>query len=98
MRRWSTPSTTSTWRVSPEWWADMRAVVILGFGAEPELVDLPVPEPGPDDVLVRVHAAGMNPFDWKISDGALKGVVEHKFPLVMGSDGAGVVEAVGAHV
>lgn len=76
----------------------MRAVVIPGFGAEPELVDLPVPEPGPDEVLVRVHAAGMNPFDWKVGDGALKGVVEHRFPLVMGSDAAGVVEAVGAEV
>jgi NADPH:quinone reductase-like Zn-dependent oxidoreductase len=76
----------------------MRAVVIPGFDSEPELVDLPVPEPGPDEILVRVHAAGMNPFDWKVADGALKGVVEHKFPLVMGSDGAGVVEAVGAEV
>jgi NADPH:quinone reductase-like Zn-dependent oxidoreductase len=76
----------------------MRAVVIKDFGVEPELADLPVPEPGPDEVLVRVHAAGMNPFDWKVIDGALKGVVEHPFPLVMGSDGAGVVEAVGAGV
>jgi NADPH:quinone reductase-like Zn-dependent oxidoreductase len=76
----------------------VRAVVIPGFGVDPEVVDLPVPEPGPGDVLVRVHAAGMNPFDWKVIDGALKGVVEHKFPVVMGSDGAGVVEAVGAEV
>ena len=76
----------------------MRAVVIPGFGQEPELVDLPVPEPGPADVLVRVHAAGMNPFDWKVADGALEGVVDHAFPVVMGSDGAGVVEAVGAEV
>jgi NADPH:quinone reductase-like Zn-dependent oxidoreductase len=45
-----------------------------------------------------VHAAGMNPFDWKVAEGALKGVVEHKFPVVVGSDGAGVVEAVGAEV
>ena len=76
----------------------MRAVVIPGFGSEPEVVDLPVPEPGPGEILVRIHAAGMNPFDWKVADGALKGVVEHKFPLVMGSDGAGVVEAVGGGV
>jgi NADPH:quinone reductase-like Zn-dependent oxidoreductase len=76
----------------------MRAVVIKDFGVEPELADLPIPEPGPDEILVRVHAAGMNPFDWKVIDGALEGVVEHAFPLVMGSDGAGVVEAVGAGV
>jgi NADPH:quinone reductase-like Zn-dependent oxidoreductase len=72
--------------------------VIKGFGTEPEVVDLPVPEPGPGEVLVRVRAAGMNPFDWKIAEGALKGVVEHRFPVVMGSDGAGVVELVGADV
>jgi NADPH:quinone reductase-like Zn-dependent oxidoreductase len=76
----------------------MRAVVIPGFGEEPELVELPVPEPGPGEVLVRVHAAGMNPFDWKVAEGALRGVVEHRFPVVMGSDGAGVVEAIGADV
>jgi NADPH:quinone reductase-like Zn-dependent oxidoreductase len=76
----------------------VRAVVITGFGAPPELADLPVPSPGADEVLVRIHAAGMNPFDWKVIDGALKGVVEHPFPLVMGSDGAGEVEAVGAEV
>jgi NADPH:quinone reductase-like Zn-dependent oxidoreductase len=76
----------------------MRAVVIPAFGSEPELAELPTPEPGPGEVLVRLHAAGMNPFDWKVGDGALRGVVEHRFPLVMGSDGAGVVTAVGAGV
>ena len=76
----------------------MRAVVIRDFGVEPELAEVPAPEPGADEVLVRLHAAGMNPFDWKVIDGALKGVVEHPFPIVMGSDGAGVVEAVGSDV
>ncbi|HEX2895266.1 MAG TPA: NADP-dependent oxidoreductase [Marmoricola sp.] len=76
----------------------MRAVVITGFGAEPELAELPVPVPAAGEILVRMHAAGMNPFDWKVSEGALRGVVEHRFPVVMGSDGAGVVEAVGADV
>jgi NADPH:quinone reductase-like Zn-dependent oxidoreductase len=73
----------------------VRAVVIPGFGLDPELADLPDPEPGPGEVLVRVHAAGMNPFDWKVAEGALRGVVEHPFPLVMGSDGAGIVERLG---
>jgi NADPH:quinone reductase-like Zn-dependent oxidoreductase len=45
-----------------------------------------------------MHAAGMNPFDWKVAEGALRGVVDHPFPIVMGSDGAGVVEAVGSGV
>ena len=76
----------------------MRAVVIKGFGAEPELVEAEVPEPGPGELLVRIHAAGLNPFDWKVADGALDGVVEHSFPFVMGSDGAGVVTKVGSGV
>ena len=76
----------------------MRAVVIKGFGAEPELVETEVPEPGAGELLVRIHAAGLNPFDWKVADGALDGVVEHAFPFVMGSDGAGVVARIGRGV
>jgi NADPH:quinone reductase-like Zn-dependent oxidoreductase len=76
----------------------VRAVVIPGFDAEPELAEVPDPEPGPGEVLVRIRAAGVNPFDWKVAEGALRGVVDHPFPLVMGSDGAGVVERVGADV
>ncbi|KUN74972.1 NADP-dependent oxidoreductase [Streptomyces griseoruber] len=76
----------------------MKAVVVTDFGAEPQLVDLPTPEPGPGEILVRVHAAGVNPFDWKVTDGALKDSVAHTFPLVMGSDAAGVVEKTGPGV
>jgi len=76
----------------------VRAVVLRAFGAEPEVAELPEPEPGPGELLVGIRAAGMNPFDWKVGEGALKGVVDHAFPLVMGSDGAGVVERVGADV
>ncbi|MDF3143373.1 MULTISPECIES: NADP-dependent oxidoreductase [unclassified Streptomyces] len=76
----------------------MKAVIITDFGAEPLVTDLPMPEPGPGELLVRLHAASLNPFDWKVADGALKGVVEHDFPLVMGSDGAGVVERIGPGV
>ncbi|MET9908607.1 NADP-dependent oxidoreductase [Streptomyces sp. NPDC006476] len=76
----------------------MRAVTIDGFGAEPRLTDLPVPQPGPGELLVHLHAAALNPFDWKVADGALRDAVEHHFPLVMGSDGAGVVERIGEGV
>ena len=72
--------------------------MITGFGQEPQVVDLPDPVPGPGEIRVRIEAAGMNPFDWKVIDGALQGVVDHPFPIVMGSDGAGVVEALGAGV
>ncbi|MFI8185742.1 NADP-dependent oxidoreductase [Actinacidiphila glaucinigra] len=76
----------------------MKAVVVTGFAAHPELVDLPTPEPGPGEFLVRIKAAGMNPFDWKVADGALRDAIPHAFPLVMGSDGAGVVEKTGPGV
>jgi len=59
----------------------MKAVVVTDFGAEPEFVDLPTPEPGPGEILVRIHAAGVNPFDWKVTDGALKDTVAHEFPV-----------------
>jgi len=61
-------------------------------------MDLPEPVPGPSELLVRVEFAGMNPFDWKIADGLLEGQRPHVFPLVLGVDAAGVVEAVGTRV
>jgi NADPH:quinone reductase-like Zn-dependent oxidoreductase len=73
----------------------MRAVTVAGFGATPEVTDRPVPAPGPGEVLVRLTAAGLNPFDWKVIDGALKDVA---FPLIIGTDGAGTVERTGAEV
>ncbi|WP_030436318.1 NADP-dependent oxidoreductase [Actinoplanes subtropicus] len=76
----------------------MKAVVVTDFATEPTLADLPVPEPGPGQLLVRLHAAAVNPFDWKVADGALKDAVPHAFPLILGSDGAGVVERTGPGV
>ncbi len=76
----------------------MKAVTVSGYAAPPRVTDLPVPEPGPEEILVRIHAAGINPFDWKAADGALKDHVPYRFPLTMGSDGSGVIEAVGAAV
>ncbi|MCF4119684.1 NADP-dependent oxidoreductase [Antribacter sp. KLBMP9083] len=76
----------------------MKAVVVTDFGTHPLLTDLPMPKPGPGELLVRIHAAGVNPFDWKVADGALRDAVPHAFPLVMGSDGAGVVVETGPGV
>ena len=44
-----------------------------------------------DDVLVQIHAAGINPVDLKIRDGDLKPLLPYKFPLIMGNDLAGIV-------
>src|SRR5215203_4179769 len=76
----------------------MRAIAKEDFGEPMGLMDLPTPEIGTGDVLIRVLAAGVNPFDWKVADGALKDEKEHRFPLVPGFDAAGVVERVGANV
>jgi NADPH:quinone reductase-like Zn-dependent oxidoreductase len=76
----------------------MRAIAENEFGGPITLMNLPIPEIGADEVLIRVRAAGVNPFDWKVADGVLKGEKEHRFPLILGFDAAGVVERVGADV
>ncbi|PBC83550.1 NADPH:quinone reductase [Streptomyces sp. 2224.1] len=73
----------------------MRAVAVSAFGEKPQLMDLPQPEPGPGEVLVRLSAAGLNPVDWKLADGMFGDAVPAAFPLVLGSDGAGEVLAIG---
>jgi len=76
----------------------MRAIAEERFGGPIALMNLPTPRIGMDEVLIRVRAAGVNPFDWKVADGALEGEREHRFPLILGFDAAGVVERVGAGV
>jgi len=78
----------------------MRAIAIERFGGREQLKVMDVPEPllGPDSVLVAVRAAGVNPVDAKIRQGALAGAIPHLFPLVPGWDAAGTVAAVGPAV
>ena len=78
----------------------MKAVSIYGYGGPSVLhyEDAPKPHPGTGEVLVRVHAAGVNPIDWKIREGELKGLLAHTFPLILGWDVSGTVEALGAGV
>jgi NADPH:quinone reductase len=73
----------------------MRAVTVSDYGREPTLTDMPKPQPGPGQVLIKVLAAGMNPMDRQIAAGALKAIMPATFPLVLGADVAGVVDAVG---
>lgn len=82
----------------------MRAVRLHEHGG-PEVLrydTVPIPEPGPGEVLVRVHAAGVNPPDWYLRDGLTKmpGETEStvSLPVIPGTDVSGVVEAVGADV
>jgi NADPH:quinone reductase-like Zn-dependent oxidoreductase len=75
----------------------MKAVRIHQYGGPEVLLfeDAPRPVPGFAEVLIRVHAAGVNPIDWKIRAGYLKDVRPYTFPLILGWDLSGVVEAIG---
>jgi hypothetical protein len=78
----------------------MKAIRIHNYGGPEALQyeDAPRPEPQAGEVLVRVHAAGVNPIDWKIREGYMKDFWPHKFPLILGWDTSGTVEEVGPGV
>jgi NADPH:quinone reductase len=74
----------------------MRAVAMTGFDTAPTLTDLDVPEPAEGEVRVRIRAASVNGFDLAVAAGYTKDYMEHRFPLVLGKDFAGEVDAIGA--
>jgi NADPH:quinone reductase-like Zn-dependent oxidoreductase len=78
----------------------MKAVRLHGYGDIDQLhyEDVPVPEPGPNEVLVKVAATSVNPVDWKIRSGAMKQMMRIDFPFTLGRDVAGTVVKVGANV
>lgn len=76
----------------------MKALAIRRYKAPMEMMELPRPEPGPGELLVRVRAASVNPLDYKIRDGAVKVLLPFSFPLILGTDLAGDVEAIGPGV
>src|SRR5918996_559841 len=73
----------------------MRAIGLESFEEGPKLLDLPVPEVGPGEVLVKVSFASINGYDVSVAAGRVKDYMEHRFPVVLGKDFAGTVEAVG---
>jgi NADPH:quinone reductase-like Zn-dependent oxidoreductase len=80
--------------------ASMKAVRFHEYGASDVLKyeDAPKPEAGAGEVLVRVHATSVNPIDWKIRAGHLRGFREYPLPFIVGWDVSGVVESVGPDV
>ncbi|MFJ9900863.1 NADP-dependent oxidoreductase [Streptomyces sp. NPDC091280] len=76
----------------------MRAFNVPAVGAQPTVSALPVPQVTEGTVLVRVKAAGLNALDNTLVAGMMAEMMPHQYPLVVGRDAAGVVEAVGAGV
>jgi hypothetical protein len=77
----------------------MKAIALTAPDAPPALSELPEPTPGPNEVLVRVHASSINPADNGIASGMLKQMgIEYEYPVTLGRDYVGVVEQVGSQV
>ena len=78
----------------------MKAALIDGYGKGDavRIAEIPVPDVGATDLLVRVHAASVNPVDIKTRDGKLRTLLKYRFPLVLGNDLSGVVVGVGPGV
>src|SRR5207248_7007902 len=76
----------------------MKAIATTDFGAPVTLVEIPAPEPAEGEILVRVASSSINGFDLSVASGRLKGMMEHRFPVVLGKDFAGTVESTGAGV
>lgn len=80
--------------------AKMRAVRIHSFGG-PEVLgieEIDIPQPGAEQVLIRVHAASCNPVDYKIRSGQYPPVKQDQLPKVLGRDIAGTIERCGSAV
>ncbi len=78
----------------------MKAIAIRGYGSADVLQyeDLPTPKIKSDQLLVKVHAASVNPVDWKIRQGMLQLITGYSFPKILGFDLSGEVVEVGSAV
>ncbi|QYG07688.1 alcohol dehydrogenase catalytic domain-containing protein [Janthinobacterium sp. PAMC25594] len=78
----------------------MQALQLKRYGSLDHVAfaELPRPPPGPGELLVRVHAVGLNPIDYLIPRGDFKPILKLRLPATLGSDFAGVVVEVGSGV
>src|SRR6266568_249603 len=78
----------------------IQAILVHNYGGPEQLKleQVPRPEPQAGEVLVRVHAAGVNQADWKVRAGLMKDLFPKQFPYIPGFDLAGVVEELGPGV
>lgn len=79
----------------------MKAAQLFKYGGKDSVKvadGVPIPEPVQDEVLIEVHAAAVNPFDWKVREGHMQSIGELKLPATLGGDFAGRVTSVGDDV
>lgn len=77
----------------------MNAMIIDKYGKVPmRMTEMPTPEINEYEVLAEIHAASINPIDFKIRDGKVKMLLKYKMPLTLGNDFSGVIVKVGAKV
>ncbi|OME08386.1 NADPH:quinone reductase [Paenibacillus odorifer] len=77
----------------------MKAMIIKKYGNSPlQLADIPTPAVGDYDVLAEIHAASINPIDFKVRDGKVRTLLKYNMPLVLGNDFSGIVNQVGKNV
>jgi len=72
----------------------VRAITVTEYGATPAMAEMPTPEPGQGQVLLKIRAAGMNPMDRMLASGDWR-PMPATFPMVLGADAAGLVEKLG---
>lgn len=76
----------------------MKAIRIHNFDEAPAIEDVPVPDLAPDQVLVRVHAAALNPLDALVVSGVARQFFDIKLPITLATDFAGTIERIGSAV
>lgn len=77
----------------------MKAMIIDRYGKVPmRMAEVPTPEIKEYEVLAEIHAASINPIDFKIRDGKVKMLLKYEMPLILGNDFAGVITKVGSKV
>ncbi|MGG3672304.1 NADP-dependent oxidoreductase [Bacillus nitratireducens] len=77
----------------------MKAMIIDKYGKVPmRMAEVPTPEINEYEVLAEIHAASINPIDFKIRDGKVKMLLKYEMPLILGNDFSGVIIKVGSKV
>ncbi|QQP77946.1 NADP-dependent oxidoreductase [Bacillus sp. TK-2] len=77
----------------------MKAMIIDRYGKVPmRMAEVPTPEINGYEVLAEIHAASINPIDFKIRDGKVKMLLKYEMPLILGNDFSGVITKVGSKV